>query len=45
LAAEMPIRAESRPYILADANSALAALAGGRLDAPAAVLIPMEKGK
>lgn len=40
LAAELPIVTEARQYPLADANLALADLAGGRIGAPAAVLIP-----
>jgi propanol-preferring alcohol dehydrogenase len=40
LAAELPIRTESRTYPLAEANTALADLGAGRVGAPAAVLVP-----
>jgi propanol-preferring alcohol dehydrogenase len=42
LAAELPIRVESRLYPLTEANSALTDLAAGRVGAPAAVLVPKE---
>ena len=40
LAAAIPIRTAVRPYLLTDANAALADLAAGRIGAAAAVLIP-----
>ncbi len=40
LAAEIPIRTEIQPFALDDANEALAALAGGRLDGTAVLVMP-----
>ena len=44
LAAEIPIVTEIQPFELDRANEALAALAGGRLDGTAVLVMPPDTG-